>query len=235
MDDYAQEIQRKMDALPPDVRNFIYSADMGNIIRSIGAKHQLHVDQIGALESEAAAVMIGLSDAKNFTNEVADTLRVSQEQAVAIVSDVNSQLFVKIQDAMRGKPVAPAVAPAPAAVPPISVPLPKPPTASPAQASGVPTPPKPPVTPPPAAAAPAPTPVTPPAQKPKELHPADLMLSQKQVTVAPPPKLAPAPATPAGAPQNAQKPATPPAPSAPAAPQPPAPKPYAADPYREPI
>lgn len=91
----------------------------------------------------------------------------------------------------------------------------------------------------PAPASPQP-PAAPPAAPPlpvkaPEIHPADVMLSQKTVTVAPPPA-APAP-QPAPKPPVAPAAATPPAPQTPSAakPESPAPKPYSADPYREPI
>lgn len=244
-DSYEEEIQKKMDALPPQVRDLIYSADMGTIIRSIGTKHQLHLDQIGALETEAAGVMIGLSEASNFVSEVASSLNVSQDKAAAIVEDVNTQLFVKIQDAMKGAsrnaPSAPPLTGAsrpsvtmPSAAPKPAVPAPvkiNTPTAP----SVPPMPPK--ITPPPAPATPKPAPAAPAAPKLVEMHPADMMLAQKTVTAAP---AAPKPAAPIQ--QNAPAAAAPaanntPAPAAPAAKKEEGvqPKPYTADPYREPV
>jgi hypothetical protein len=246
-DEYAQEIQKRIDALPPAVRDLVYSADMGTILRSIGAKHQLHVDQIGALETEAAAVMIGLSEAQNFVSEVAENLNVDEQKATAIVNDVNAQLFVKIQDAMKkgsqpsavSVPVFKTMPPAPAAQAPQTVPAalaPRPvaiqtPSAVPAS-----TTPPPPTTPKPATVVPSAPVATP---KSIDMHPADLMLSQKTVTVAPvapKPAAAPVSTTPATATPATATPQTPPATGAIAAkPEPIAPKPYTADPYREPV
>lgn len=193
-DDYTLEIQKKLDALPPNVRKLVYSAEMESILRQIGAKNQLHVDKIGLLESETVAVMIGITNPNDFVSNLADTLSIDEVKSKAIANDINSMLLLKIRESMKNlsQPTTP-----PAAVK-ITTPTAPPP-------------------PPPASPAP---------QKTTEPHPADLMLAQKTVSVAPvlpiPPKPAPpvAPMTP--------KPATPPPPP------PAAPKPYTTDPYREP-
>lgn len=72
-------------------------------------------------------------------------------------------------------------------------------------------------------------------QKPAELHPADMMLSQKTVTAAPiAPKTA-APAAPATTPSVPTLPTLAQTPSPAAKAEAPKPEPYKADPYREPV
>ena len=80
--------------------------------------------------------------------------------------------------------------------------------------------PKPIVIPPPPTAPPAPPPPPQAPAKAIEPHPADMMLAQKTVSLAP--------TTPPTPPEASKGTAKPPAPP------PPAPKPYTADPYREP-
>ncbi len=103
-DHYTEEIQKRMDALPPDIQALVYSADMGAILHTIGEKHQLHVDQIGALEFEAAAVMIGLTEPANFSQELVDALDVSPEKAEDIAKDIDNQLFIKIRESLKKLP-----------------------------------------------------------------------------------------------------------------------------------
>ncbi len=196
-DEYTLEIQKKLDALPPDVRKLVYSAEMESVLRQIGTKHQLHVDKIGLLESETVAVMIGISKAEDFVQNLSDSLNIDEVKSKAIAGDINSMLLLKIRESMKNTPRATT---APVAVK-ITTPTTQPP--------------------------PAPMP------KAIEPHPADMMLAQKTVSVAPVMPVAPVlPIAP--------KPATPtPPPTSPTSPIPPAtppvaPKPYTADPYREP-
>ncbi len=172
-DEYTLEIQKKLEALPPDVRKLVYSAEMESVLRQIGTKNQLHVDKIGLLESETVAVMIGISKAEDFVQNLSDSLNIDEIKSRAIANDVNSMLLLKIRESMKNlsQPARPAV--------PVKI------TTS--------------VAPPP----------PPPAPKAIEPHPADMMLAQKTISVAP--------ATP--------KPTTIP---------PITPQPYKADPYREP-
>lgn len=180
-DEYTLEIQKKLEALPPDVRKLVYSAEMESVLRQIGTKNQLHVDKIGLLESETVAVMIGISKAEDFVQNLSDSLNIDEVKSKAIANDINSMLLLKIRESMKNAPRATAA--------PVPVKITTP------------------------ATQPSPIPVAPKAIEP---HPADLMLAQKTVSVAPAIPVLPI----------APKPATPT--------PPPAPKPYTADPYREP-
>ena len=198
VDDYTLEIQKKLEALPPDVRKLVYSAEMESVLRQIGVKNQLHVDKIGLLESETVAVMIGITNPNDFVSNLADTLNIDEIKSKAVANDVNTMLLLKIRESMKNAPRA-ATAPVPVKI----------------------------TTP----AAPPPTPPAPPKApqsipKAIELHPADMMLAQKTVSIAPAAPvlpIAPKPAAPTPPPTSPIPPATPPV----------APKPYTADPYRE--
>lgn len=228
MDETLQkQIQARFEELPADVQEAIRSSHMDQKLQEIGAKHALHLDQIGELSDEVYLVMLGFSDPSAFPQQLATQLRLPEDKAGAIAKEVSESLFIPIRKSMqqfaeeravhsalvKEAGPAPVVAPAPAA--PIATP------AAPSAPAPV------------VQKAPTPAPTTPsaPIVQPKELHPADMMLSQKTVTVAPS-AAAPAASTPA-APAAASKPAA--AAPAPAKNEPPAPKPYAADPYREPI
>lgn len=196
---------------------------MGKAVQEIGTKHQLHVDQIGALEAEIMAAMIGVTNLEDFTENISDALDIHITKAETLAADVNNSIFIKIRSGMKAAsaaPAAPAMPSAPAAV--VAAPtVATTPAASPtpvpvASAAAAPTP---------AATTPAPMPVAPavanpglpaaeapmqptqPAQPPKLVDvAAETMLTQKTTSVAP----ATAPASPD------------------------APVPYKADPYREP-
>lgn len=221
------EIQKKIDALPAEVKSFLYSKEMGAAVQQIGAKHQLHIDQIGALESEVAAAMIGVTEVNDLAENISDALNLDKGKSDLVAKDVGDQIFSKVRGSMKANtpprppvqiqaapaPQAAASAPVPAATP-IPVNTPKPAT--------------------------LPAPTTPTMPK------VDTMLSQPTVSVAPKPAPAPTvPISPAASvtPSSTSTPAPAPSapatpPQAPAAPKPEVPKPpstYKTDPYREPI
>ena len=157
-----EEIERKFASLPEEIKALLYSPQMLNVIKGIGEKHRLHVDQVGLLEAETSEVMLGLVEAKDYSLALSESLGMDRQKADAIAKDINDQLFVKIRDAMKltyeqqktenEKPTVP------------TPPTPGPPTPAPQVKPVVP-------------------PHLPPAQKPPTITPADLALSQKTVSL----------------------------------------------------
>lgn len=234
--DANKAMEEQFSKLPPELQKVLKSPELPQKVNAIGQRHQLHIDQMGKLRDEVVMFLMGFSEPQDFLEHLVSEVGVTAAAAGEIATDVSTDILIPIQDSMKAsdgfaapKPSTPMPPPAPATPPPPPAPAPKA-VVPPAPASTA--APKPPV---PATLVP----------KPAELHPADVMLTQKTVTVAPPPAAkAPTP------PPPAQKPAAPApgAPSAPAAaPQnaqpnnaqkpgtPPPPKSYSADPYREPI
>ena len=232
MDDtLIKQIQQRMAELPPDVRDAIQSADFGKKVQAIGAKHQLHIDQIGKLEDEVLLVMLAFSEPGDFVPNVVKQVGVPEDVADIIADEVSNDILRPIRESMRLFMEARTAQLVRSSLtetepPPAFTPEPLPPAT---------TTPKP-------VAAPAPAPVTmlsstpitttPPAPnvtsiKP-ELRTADTVLSQKTVT---PPIQPPKPADVAGTPPLPSPPTTPPSATAPSV----TPSNYAADPYHEPI
>jgi len=204
----SEETQQRLASLPEDVRNVVYGTDMDTIIRQIGLKHNLHIDQMGLLEAETIEVMLGFTKPNDFTSSVMESLEIDQQKAGVIVRDVNDMLFLKIRDSMKKVAEMEAVSPAihtqdsaTSATSDVPVPQPSATTTIP-----VPTVPKP----------SQPTQTL--APKLPEMHSADLMLTQKTASVAP-----------------VQQSTTDNKQQATGAPQSTKPQNYKADPYREPV
>jgi hypothetical protein len=208
-DQTSDDIQKKIATLPPEVRRLLYSTEMSGDIQQIGARHQLHVDQVGALEAEVAAVMIGVTQSNELAENIADALNLDRAKSEEIATDVGNTIFAKIRDAMKQGPAQAAPAEK-SVVMPSRAAAPKPPAPTPPMPATPPVAPKPPVPAPPAVAVVPPKPAAPPA----------------------PPKPAPPPAMPPSV--NAML--TQPTASMPKKEEPPKPGPsYKADPYREPV
>jgi hypothetical protein len=205
------EIQKKLDALPAEIKNLLYSNEVDVIVQQVGAKNKLHLDQTGLLLTEINEVMTGDLAVEDFAKEIMSVFQMDEQKAAAITQDVDTMLFSKVRDAMKKAyeaaqspvPVAsdkPLAAILPVSKPPVVIPTaPKAPLASVLPASGgaptrpIPAPAAPmtPATPPIASSAPQAAPMTTiPVVKPTspapDMHAADVMLTEKTVEVAPP-------------------------------------------------
>lgn len=123
-----EEAQKRYDSLPLEVKALLYSPQMHATIEELGKKHQLHIDQLGLLEVETGAVMLGFTEMQDFQTVLMESLQVDRTKADAVAQDVSERLFTKIRDAMKQSyekresaaeiPVPPPIKPAP----PVSVP-----------------------------------------------------------------------------------------------------------------
>ena len=122
-----EEIQKRLDSLPPDIKNLLYSLDFDVLVQQVSAKNRLHIDQMALLAAETNEVMTGFSDPKDFESNLVESLQVDRAKAEAVAKDINEQLFVKIRESMKKmyeqqktvteKSAAPATQPAPAPSP----------------------------------------------------------------------------------------------------------------------
>lgn len=210
-----EEIEQALKSLPPEVKHLLDSDELDSIIQKVGTKNQLHIDQMGFLQSETKQVLMGFVETKDFPANLMETLEIDRMKADAVAQDVNDMLFTKIRESMKQAPVGEKSVIMPSSLnsspkPPMPAAPTSTPGATPAPVSTMPKAPAPAIAPVPAMTTPSvPT-------KPPEMHPAEVMLTEKTVQVAPPAPQSTAPM---------QKPAAPEAPK-PAA--------YKADPYREP-
>lgn len=97
----AEEAQKRAEKLPAAAKEMLYSPEMGRIIRSVGQKHQLHIDQMDLLSTEAGQVILGFIEPKKFPQSISETFRIDQASANAIAQDINTLLFEKIRSAMK--------------------------------------------------------------------------------------------------------------------------------------
>jgi hypothetical protein len=118
-DDVLQKIQKRLAELPEDVRQAIQSTDFAKTIQTIGAKHQLHIDQMASIEDEVYMVMLGFEDTAQLPGNIANALSIDATKAAEIVEDINTGIFLPIRASMqafiekqKGGGAVPAPAPA---------------------------------------------------------------------------------------------------------------------------
>lgn len=95
------EIEQRLAELPDDVRSAVLSAQLGEHVREIGQKHNLHIDQIGMLEDETMLVMLGFFPPETFSEQIAEQLRIPEADAALVAQEVNDQIFLPIRESMK--------------------------------------------------------------------------------------------------------------------------------------
>lgn len=217
-----QQIEERIAELPEDIQAAIASSDVDEKIRLIGQAHNLHIDQMEALNDEIMMGMLGFINLDDLPHGIEERVRVTSQEAQAITDAANQEIFHSIRESMKAWAArkhsdaasAPAhTAPVPPPIPSVVMPSsPKPLVPVPAPIAPAPAP-----VPTPIAVAPAPS--TPPAPA-HNLVAADAILSEKKVA----PPATPPTTTPVA-----------PAPSPTVQTDPTQPQNYKADPYREPV
>ncbi|MES2203113.1 MAG: hypothetical protein V4474_02225 [Patescibacteria group bacterium] len=152
-----QQVQQRIAELPEDVRNAITGNELGAKVHAVGTKNQLHIDQVGELETQVYLAMLGFSRLEDFQKTLEKELALTPEVAQKVAADVGTDIFGAIRESMKKFAAAKAAPPAPAA--PIAP-----------AAAGTPAP-----------VVPAQAPVSP------QMQQATVVLSEKTVSVAPKP------------------------------------------------
>jgi hypothetical protein len=209
-----EEMEKRIDSLPDEVQDMLYSPEMYAAIKQISVKHQLHIDQMDLLEAETSQVMLGITETSQFPEILKQSLKVDNTQAGAIAKDIDEMLFSKIRDAMKKAYEQSTTAPEKSVIMPsamaASAAAPATPAASPLSTDMQ--------IDPPATSVPAPAPAKVVAPAP-QMHEADVMLSESTVSL---------PTNPSNLPKKNET-------AAPATTKIEVPPTYKADPYREPI
>ena len=94
-------VQEQIKKLPKEVRDALASDELSTKIRAVGSNHHLHIDQIGTLEDEVILAIIGISEVSELADQLAEQLTLSKTEADALVNDINTMVFVPIQNSMK--------------------------------------------------------------------------------------------------------------------------------------
>ena len=87
--------------LPDDVQKAVASVEVTKQIQTIGQKHQLHVDTVGALLDETQRVMKGGTHPKDYIRNLTKRLSVQDAKAKEIAVDINEQIFRPVRESLK--------------------------------------------------------------------------------------------------------------------------------------
>lgn len=125
-----EELLKKYEELPEDLKKAMYSASTAEIIYELGKKYGLNIEETGDLTTEVAKIILGLDHPKNFISTLIDILGVPKEKAIEIAQDVNHQIFFPIREELKklhGIGTSSELTPsAPSELPQREAPLPRP-------------------------------------------------------------------------------------------------------------
>lgn len=92
-----EEIQRKFENLPEDLKWAIMAANVDDNIIEIGQKEGLNVEQMGQLSLETHMVMFGFTHPDKFEDSVKASLKLGDEKTRAVVNAINDKILKEIR------------------------------------------------------------------------------------------------------------------------------------------
>src|SRR3989344_7193537 len=95
------KLKERFDALPESVQEVITSSHYEESLVEISKKHNLNVEQMGALEIETTMVMMGLAPVKDFARNIEKQLRIETGKAYEIEKEIDEKIFLRIRDLLR--------------------------------------------------------------------------------------------------------------------------------------
>ena len=111
-----ESIKQVMQTLPPVIRAYLVQGKYTVVARGLMAKYALRIDQAGVLEREIMLLLMGIENPDEFIKVLTDEAQLGQQVINGIVRDVNSQIFVPLQEEERKNGMGNA--PQPAVLPP---------------------------------------------------------------------------------------------------------------------
>jgi hypothetical protein len=102
-----EEIRKVYKSMPDVVKDVLGSIENAEVMETIGKKHNLHIDQQGALVDEITLLILGMTKIGDFPNALSAELHVPDNVAQKITADVNAQIFHPLREQLRQSLEAP--------------------------------------------------------------------------------------------------------------------------------
>lgn len=96
-----EQVTERFQKMPEQVQNAILSIETDNVALLLRDKYNLHVHQAGIFGEEVVYVLVGLTRAENFVDNLSSRLELPEETILAIAKDANEQIFKKIRELLK--------------------------------------------------------------------------------------------------------------------------------------
>ena len=116
-------IKQVMQILPPPIRGNLSQGKYSIVAKNLMDKYGLHVDQ-GGFEREIMLLLMGIENHDEFAQALTEEANLDGKIVYDIMQDINTQIFVPLQEEMRKGAEIPGVEPEPPMPQPVPVPPP---------------------------------------------------------------------------------------------------------------
>lgn len=91
-------IQEEFKKLPPHVQRAITSVNWTQTLASLGKQYNLHIDQIGALQTETLLILFGLANPDEYGDSLNKELKLPINKLDELVTSINQAVFRPIRN-----------------------------------------------------------------------------------------------------------------------------------------
>ncbi|TSC80300.1 MAG: hypothetical protein G01um101429_150 [Parcubacteria group bacterium Gr01-1014_29] len=95
------EIFDRLEKLPPELKDVMFSTVTAEKMFDIGKRHGLLVDKLGDMAHETGLLMLGVTHPDEFIGNLASRLEVNTQKANAIADDINREIFAPVREQLR--------------------------------------------------------------------------------------------------------------------------------------
>lgn len=122
---FEESVIQLLKTLPPPVRSYLVKKKHVPVIERLTARYGLHIDQSDVLERETILLLMGTENPTEFEEALISDGEIPRETVGKILADINTEIFIPLQQQMRESAAASAVSsqvPVASVVPDKSVP-----------------------------------------------------------------------------------------------------------------
>ncbi len=97
-----KSVREVMRTLPPAIRTYLSQGTYTSVAKSLITKYALRIDQGGILEREIMLLLMGIENPDEFTQSLAEEAKLDKKTIEGISQDINTQIFMPLQEGMKG-------------------------------------------------------------------------------------------------------------------------------------
>jgi len=94
-------IKEKFEKLPKELQDTLVSPETQKLVQTVGQKYKLHIDDIGALETEMMLVLLGIEHPNDFLKNIVRETGMSQDDAKAAAKELEEKLFLPMRSSLE--------------------------------------------------------------------------------------------------------------------------------------
>ncbi len=94
-------VKQVMQTLPPVIRAYLAEGRYTEVAKNMMTKYSLRIDQGGVLEREIMLLLMGVENPAEFIQTLTEEAKMDEQTIMSIMQDINTQIFVPLQEEMK--------------------------------------------------------------------------------------------------------------------------------------